>query len=403
MRPRITIFLLLPWLAAACSTFSGTPQRAIDPDADLAAIEMTMSSTAVAECIAGVGPVIAVADGRVARASFSSPEECRNRVVTARKYAIDVRFSQFEQEYFSENRWAGFGATLVALGLTTAGSLSGTGSAQALSAAAAGVTGSRAAYEKDILADRTLLAIDAAMHAQRDIIALNIRNGLAKAAQDYPLGTALSDLDAYYRAGTVLGALSAVTQTAGAQAEAAQSRLRDVLPLTRTSAAEFLQNRLRSGDETSIRTQMRSLGVSDRVTVTRFVFTGTPAQLGAAARALGWTPATGDATTPISPPAQLPAALPSSAPAAVPRRPATTFPQPLHQPVTASPGPQQLHSTQTARQFLRDLRATNGGEDRIREQMRNNNIPGQIKVDQFVSTATREQLEAVATPLGWHN
>ncbi len=336
-------------------------------------------------------------------------EECRNRIVTARKYAIDLRFSEFEQGYFSQNRWAGFGATLAALGLTAAGSLSGTGTAQALSAAASGVTGGRAAYEREILAERTLLTIDTAMHAQRDLIAVNIRDGLNKSAREYPLGTALSDLDAYYRAGTVVGALTAVSQTVGAQAEVAQARLRNVLPLTRTSAAEYLRNRLRSGDEALIRAQMQAAGVSDRITVTRFVYTGQPAQVEMVARALGWISGTGDAVTPVpaeaqsAPPPSAPIRAPSPRPLASPLTPSQFRPQlpPATPDANNPPAAQAPASQSTARQYLRELGATPGGEDLIRQQMRALRLPDRMTVARFVNTSTGEQLEAVARPLGW--
>lgn len=354
---------------SGCSTFQGAPHRAIDPYADLAAIQTIMSATAVADCLGG-------------------SEECRNSIVTARKYAIDLRFSEFEQDYFAENRWTGFGSTLAALGLTAAGSLSGTGTAQALAAAAAGVTGGRAAYEREILGERTLLTIDTAMHAQRDIIAVSIRDGLSKSVRDYPLGTALSDLDAYYRAGTVVGALATVTQTIGAQAESAQAELRNVLPFTRSSAALYLQNRFRDGDAAAIRAQMRAAGVSNLITVPRFVRTAPAAQMDAVARTLGWTPATGDTTRlpqidsqPVAPAPRI-ISPPPRLPSVIARRP---------------PGP----NAPSARQFLRDLAASSGNDDRIRQAMQPFNLPAQVTVQDFINTAPINQLEVVATPLGW--
>jgi len=185
------------------------------------------------------------------------------------------------------------------LGLGTAGALSPGGAAQALSAATAGIAGTRAAYEKEVLAQQTLPALDTAMHAQRDTIAAAIERNLTKTSTEYPLAAALSDLSAYYAAGTVLGALNGVTRVVGTEAAAAQNELRTALPVVRTDAARYLQqlvaasNPNRPANLGRIRKAMTAAGIPDTLTVGTFVLVGDPADptaLERVARALGWSP-----------------------------------------------------------------------------------------------------------------
>ena len=63
------------------------------------------------------------------------------------------------------------------------------------------------------------------MQARRNEVALRIREGLKLDAPEYPLGVALSDLYAYYRGGTLVGALVGVTESMAVRAGEARDRL----------------------------------------------------------------------------------------------------------------------------------------------------------------------------------
>ena len=169
-----------------------------------------------------------------------SHELCRNSLVTVRKYAIDLQFSEFERNLFKETREAGFWTTLASLGLTGGATFAGITTAHALSAFATGVTGTRAAYEKEVLAEKTVIAIATAMHANRLKIEVRIRKGLKRPASEYPLGLALSDLEEYYYAGTVLGALVGITEVVGSEGKAAERDLTVVSGYSTEPAARNL-------------------------------------------------------------------------------------------------------------------------------------------------------------------
>jgi hypothetical protein len=182
----------------------------LHPPDDLADL---FSPTAVSRCL-GV-PV-------------SSQHECRNTIVQALLVAIEARYQEYEIRFFDANRYGGFFATSAALGLSAAGTVSSAGATQVLAAITTAITGTREAFGRDVLADQTAAALLTAMRAQRNIIALRIREGLTRDAATYPLGFAISDLYAYLRAGTIPGALAGVTQTVGAEAQRAQEELRAV-------------------------------------------------------------------------------------------------------------------------------------------------------------------------------
>jgi hypothetical protein len=150
---------------------------------------------------------------------------CRDKIVQALMIAVDLRYEEFEIGFFDTNRYAGFGATLAALGLSTAGAVVSGGTSQILSAAAAGVIGAREGFKREVLVEQTSVALLTAMRAQRDKVGLNIRLGLRRDASQYPLGAALADVSAYYRAGTIVGALTGVTEAVGLEREHAREEL----------------------------------------------------------------------------------------------------------------------------------------------------------------------------------
>jgi hypothetical protein len=159
--------------------------------------------------------------------AITEQEGCRNKIVQARMVTVDAEYREFRQRFYGEARWGGFAATVASLGLTSAAALSGVSEATArtLSAIATGVTGTRAAYDKEVLADRAANAVETSMDAARAIVAVRIRSGLILAPDKYLLAVALSDLEDYYSAGTLLGAFTNISTVTGVQAADANRQL----------------------------------------------------------------------------------------------------------------------------------------------------------------------------------
>ena len=239
--------------------------------------------------------------GRSLEREEAEARDCRDRIVQALVTAINLRYAEFEVGFFDANRYTSLATTLAALGLSTAGAVSGAGVTQALSAAAAGMTGARTAFNREVMQEQTSAALLTAMRAQRNIADLRIRSGLRLSAREYPPGVALSDVYALYRAGTIPGAIAGVTQAVGVQGQAAQEQLATGMGFARGAAAVTLRRWVNApglSDAASatriqeVKAAARAEGFGD-VVVASFLRDETPGnedRLNRVARRLGLTP-----------------------------------------------------------------------------------------------------------------
>ena len=225
MLSKLLVLLQAILLMSGCAAFMGFPPRVTDRSADLEALQKHIDADAITECLKAT----------------NEAEACRNKLITARTYGIDIQFSAFEEDLFRQAREAGFAATLTTLGLTAAGAVAGGGTTQVLSAIAAGITGSRAAFDREVLAERTVLAIHTSMRANRMIVLARIRQGLRQSVSEYPLAAGLTDVEDYYFQGTVLGALIGITKAVGVKAEEAERGLAIATGLSQSEAARALR------------------------------------------------------------------------------------------------------------------------------------------------------------------
>jgi hypothetical protein len=82
----------------------------------------------------------------------------RNEVIAERSTAYDLVFEDFAVKAWEADAGASTVADWIVLGLTAAGSLASAGTTQALSAAAAGVTGAKTSLQKNFLRKLRVLA-----------------------------------------------------------------------------------------------------------------------------------------------------------------------------------------------------------------------------------------------------
>lgn len=147
----------------------------------------------------------------------------RNDWIAARMYAIDIQYTAYEGALTKERQNVGFGATAATLVLTTASQLfTPVVTKNVLTGAAGVVTGSRAAYDNDVLLAHSVQWIQSQMRTQRTIVADRILRGTRLSTTDYPMAAALSDLEDYYRAGTFTGGLLGTSEALGAEARFAE-------------------------------------------------------------------------------------------------------------------------------------------------------------------------------------
>jgi len=154
----------------------------------------------------------------------------RNNIVTLRMYAIDQNYTVYESQLTHETQESGLGESLINLVLTGTASVAPTAEVgKALSAAATGITGASAAYDQKILLSQSVQNLETQMRADRNAQAAVILESLRCPLENYNVGMALSDLEIYYRAGTLPNALIALSKTV-ANAE-------DVAKATKASAS----------------------------------------------------------------------------------------------------------------------------------------------------------------------
>lgn len=127
-------------------------------------------------------------------------------------YAIDVQYFAFETALTQERQQLGFLSTVTNIGLTgTASLITPVVTKNILTAIAAGLTGTKAAFNDEILLNRTIQVLQSQMRGNRSRKASLILSRLGSPSSVYPLGLALSDLEEYYQAGTITSALLDVT------------------------------------------------------------------------------------------------------------------------------------------------------------------------------------------------
>ncbi|MGO7919435.1 hypothetical protein ACC755_09740 [Rhizobium ruizarguesonis] len=148
----------------------------------------------------------------------------RNEYVLAQMYTLDVKYNRYESDLTKEMQRLGFGAAVTNIALTSVASqIASVQAKNVLSATAAGLTGVKAAYDKDVLLDRTVQIIQSQMRASRAEVAARIFTRLKLPADDYPLMMAWMDLQEYYKAGTLGSALIDAGEEAGDRSLAATS------------------------------------------------------------------------------------------------------------------------------------------------------------------------------------
>ncbi|MFS8146451.1 hypothetical protein [Rhizobium sp. BR 249] len=141
----------------------------------------------------------------------------RNNYIAARMYAMDVAYTEYENALTTERQTVGFVGSSANIALNTAATLvTPTSTKTAISAVAAGLSGTRAAYNDDVLLKNSVDLLQTQMRANRANVAATIFRRMSHDDSVYPLAMALSDLEDYYRAGTMTGGIIKAQSTVSA-------------------------------------------------------------------------------------------------------------------------------------------------------------------------------------------
>ncbi len=143
-------------------------------------------------------------------------KDYRDRVVCCRMRVIDLLFTDYEQQLYKLHNIGTIAGDFAVLGLTAAGSVAGSAETKAiLSAIAAGVTGAKLSVDKNLYYQQTMPIIFQHMENLRKTQRQMIFANLKKSASDYPLPQAMSDVDFYYKLGTLPAAIVDISKTVG--------------------------------------------------------------------------------------------------------------------------------------------------------------------------------------------
>lgn len=169
--------------------------------------------------------------------SGADPVAIRNRMIEERLRVIDIRFAEFQQALSRENVTANFGVAAAQVVIGGAGALVHETASQILSAVSGALAGTQQAYSKAALFEQTMSALLAQMIAARNSVLVKIVDGRGKGIDEYPLSAAASDLEAYYFAGSLPGAVVATSADAKVKNDDAEKKL-DSLRANKFSESE---------------------------------------------------------------------------------------------------------------------------------------------------------------------
>ena len=155
--------------------------------------------------------------------------DVRDKLIDGRLALINLNYNQFIARFSVTRESLDFGTEVTQLGLSLATTaVGGAETKTILGAISSGVTGSKLAIDKNFFFEKTVPVLITSMNAQRKMALAPILIGMKKNTDDYPLTQALSDIDAYYFAGTFIGALQAMQADAGAKEAQAEKNLQSI-------------------------------------------------------------------------------------------------------------------------------------------------------------------------------
>ena len=201
--------MMLPGLILpACSAAGrgGATEPSFNVEEDLAALETYFGNAVAIETV--------YKDG--------ATSEKRDKMIAGRLVMMNLRYIQFVRTITSEKQFLDSATDILVLSLNLAGvSFTDETARTILAALSAGLTGSKAVIDKHYYYEKTMPALVAAMNAQRKQALIPILRGVGTSLNEYPVEQAVVDLDSYYHAGTLLGAINAIHIDAAEREQAA--------------------------------------------------------------------------------------------------------------------------------------------------------------------------------------
>jgi hypothetical protein len=195
----------------------GGPPPAFDVDQDIQDLEEHYRSVASIKTYYAAGP---------------ESKARRDEFVVGRLSLYNLEYIKFVQQFYLSSAQINSIIDITNIGLGLAATLVEPAVTKSILAAiATGLTGTRLSIERNFFQQRTIEVLVTQMNAQRTAALVPIQQGLTRSVEQYPLALAIVDLNAYYEAGTIQGAITGIQVSAGqlqATAEQELARLRDI-------------------------------------------------------------------------------------------------------------------------------------------------------------------------------
>jgi len=152
--------------------------------------------------------------------------QSRNDFISSRMFIIDRYYNDYESGLARENGFANFFGSVTSLGVSTAASTIPAGqTTKILAAVVTGITGTKVAFDRDVLLTQTVQTIQGQMRTDRARQAKLMLSRMACPIAKYPLYLALIDLEAYRQAGTFDSALQSLAKSVASAEEKAQASI----------------------------------------------------------------------------------------------------------------------------------------------------------------------------------
>ncbi|MBY3181023.1 hypothetical protein HFO24_04970 [Rhizobium laguerreae] len=200
----------------------------------------------------------------------------RNNLIAARMYAIDVAYTQYESSLTTESQTIAFFSSTATNALTgTATLITPVATKNILTGSASFLNATTANYNDSVLFKQTTQILQTQMRANRAAVASLIIRRMRQSDSDYPLAFALSDIEEYYRAGTLTGALVKANATVSDAEQIAQGDKEAAIEysLSRENASTLLRNSLvQNGKYNRVQAErlkalLRQRGVTERLEI----------------------------------------------------------------------------------------------------------------------------------------
>lgn len=173
----------------------------------------------------------AVLDKYVAESDDAKRSIIRNNFIETRSALIDQAYAGFRQSMYAQRVGMNVGVDLATLGLAAVGAATASEQAKTgLHALSGALVGSKASIDKNVFYDRTMQALLAQMEALRAAVRLRLLAGMGENTTRYPLLQARADIEEYYLAGSVVGAIGGITSQALNEQKATSDALARRLP-----------------------------------------------------------------------------------------------------------------------------------------------------------------------------